>query len=67
MKRWIIQKLAAALCVPVKFELLPIAEGEFSELERTYLGFPCFYSRAKFEDAVWPRPGHKFRVYVEID
>lgn len=67
IRKWLLQKLATGLQVPVYFELLPLAEADFNNLKRDFVSFPSFYDKKKFEDAVWPRPSHNFRVFIQID
>lgn len=61
-----LERLAQLLGVPAYFELLPVEPRTFANLSRDFASYPTVFNRAAFEQAVWPRPNMRYRVFVQI-
>jgi hypothetical protein len=68
MRVKIMHWVARALGLPYPwFELLPTGPKTFEELKRDSVGLPVIYNWEKMQEAVWPKPDRRYRIFVQVD
>lgn len=67
IRRKSLEWLAKAFSLPIYFEVFPVSQETFDDSPRNITGFPTNYSAPKLEEALWPRPDRRYRVFVSPD